>query len=145
MQPVTLKPNSDTATLRLKSNRKLTVAAVDLSIRGLAAVASEPYVRQAVAADDRMQAFLWRHLVPAQSMTAVVLSQKSANAHGRPVPRPAQSDETVGQEALPPKFGQQQIDRRLKLLRDLFNEWLLTDDFYLEKVAEWSTETLFAK
>ncbi|HRA88398.1 MAG TPA: hypothetical protein PK992_10015 [Planctomycetaceae bacterium] len=136
MVPVTLTPDHDTAKLRLNTKRKPTPAAVDLSIRGYATMASEQCVRQAVPAEDRMQAFLWRHLVPAETMTAVVLSPKYADSSRRPLPSSPMPSESAGQEAPPPKFGKQEVGRRLKQLRDLFDEWLLTDEFYNERVAE---------
>jgi hypothetical protein len=139
MTPVTLKPDDDTAKLRLRPNRKFTDQPVDLSIRGHADVASATCVRQAVPAEDRMQAFLWRHLVPAQSLTAVMLIARSADTPNRSVPPPPELSETSGKNVPPPKFSQQQVGRRLKQLRGLFDGWLLTDAFYNEKIAECAT------
>jgi len=45
---------------------------VDLSLRGLAEIDGKPVIRDAVPADDLMQAFIYRHLVPAQELKLVV-------------------------------------------------------------------------
>jgi len=51
---------------------------VRLVIEGEASVNGQAVSRQAVAAEDRMQAFLWRHLVPAQEMLAWVKGKAPA-------------------------------------------------------------------
>ena len=55
---------------------KTTLAATDkpipLVIQGVSTNAGATWVRDAVGAEDRMQAFLWRHLVPAQELMALV-------------------------------------------------------------------------
>ena len=45
---------------------------VALHLEGQAVIAGNAVVRSAVPAEDMMQAFLWRHLVPAEEMLAVV-------------------------------------------------------------------------
>lgn len=45
---------------------------VDLSIRGLAEIEGRPVIRDAVPADDLMQAFIYRHLVPAQELKLAI-------------------------------------------------------------------------
>jgi len=53
---------------------------VPLVIQGVATNAGAAIVRDVVAAEDRMQAFLWRHLVPAQELQALVYSPSAAGA-----------------------------------------------------------------
>lgn len=48
-------------------------APVSLSIEGVASNKNQKIVSAAVPAEDRMQAFLWRHLVPAQEFAALIL------------------------------------------------------------------------
>jgi hypothetical protein len=43
-----------------------------LCIEGIARIQDREVVHRAVPAEDRMQAFLWRHLVPAKDLKAVV-------------------------------------------------------------------------
>jgi hypothetical protein len=114
-----------------------------------------------------MQAFLWRHLVPAKELKALVFDPSYQLPPKRiaPVRPPSPAVTTVpvsapinaatnlvagtntiaGTNAVvaastnaaeKPKFTRQQIAGRLRQLKLLFEEGLLTDDFYCEKVAE---------
>ncbi len=93
-----------------------------------------------------MQAFLWRHLVPAAELKALVFdpnylpppkrlprARPETGPESRPVPATMS-----GTNAAPdkPKFSKQQVAGRLRQLKFLFEEGLLTDDFYDQKVAE---------
>ena len=56
---------------------------VALSLEGIATIDGQPAVRIAVPADDRMQAFIYRHLVPAGDLLVSVLgSQRRFSAGG---------------------------------------------------------------
>jgi len=50
---------------------------VNVVIQGVASNGAERVVREAVPAEDRMQAFLWRHLVPAQEFKVMVFDPKT--------------------------------------------------------------------
>jgi hypothetical protein len=96
-----------------------------------------------VPAEDRMQAFLWRHLVPASDLKALVYNPSAPPQRKRvPRARPPTTSKTNATLAASspapkkPKFTRQQIAGRLRQLKLLFEEELLTDDFYLQKVAE---------
>jgi len=54
---------------------------VDLTIRGLAEIEGKPVIHDAVPADDLMQAFIYRHLVPAQELKLAV--SRRADFKGR--------------------------------------------------------------
>ncbi|MCB9941725.1 MAG: hypothetical protein H6823_26100, partial [Planctomycetaceae bacterium] len=136
MPNVTLKPDRDMAKVSLKTSLKHLDGPVDLAIQGRATAKTVHPVRQAVPAEDRMQAFLWRHLVPAQSMAVVALRPKTADTYSRAVPPPLQPNEREVDQTSPPQFSKQQVARRLTQLRGLFDEWLLTDEFYNTLVAE---------
>jgi hypothetical protein len=45
---------------------------VDLSVRGVAEIGGKSVIRDAVPADDLMQAFIYRHLVPAQELKLAI-------------------------------------------------------------------------
>jgi cytoskeletal protein RodZ len=129
-----------------------------------------------------MQAFLWRHLVPAEELKVLVYDASYTPPPKRP-PRvpPAPAVETKATPAVGPKaapaveakaapavetkatpavgpkatpavetkappapagkltFTKQQVAGRLRQLKFLFEEGLLTDDFYDRKVAECET------
>jgi hypothetical protein len=51
---------------------------VNLVVEGRALIQGREMVHEAVPAEDRMQAFLWRHLVPAQEFEALVFNPATA-------------------------------------------------------------------
>jgi hypothetical protein len=50
---------------------------VSLIVQGCATNETRRLVHDAVPTEDRMQAFLWRHLVPAQEFQALVFDPKN--------------------------------------------------------------------
>ncbi|MDZ4198242.1 MAG: hypothetical protein U1E27_03055, partial [Kiritimatiellia bacterium] len=60
------------ARITLKSTLPPFENPISLKIIGWSTNAVEKIVRPAVPAEDRMQAFLWRHLVPAEDFQAIV-------------------------------------------------------------------------
>lgn len=60
------------ARVTLKTSLAETPDPVSLVIQGVSTNAGQALVRAAVPAEDRMQAFLWRHLVPAKEFKALV-------------------------------------------------------------------------
>jgi len=64
---------SDSLRLTLKLPEDESKALVPLAIEGRARINNEEVVRKAVPAEDRMQAFFYRHLVPAEELIACVL------------------------------------------------------------------------
>lgn len=135
--PVNLPPTTPSARLTLKTTAVDTKQPVALQIEGRAKLQNQTIVRTAVPAEDRMQAFLWRHLVPAQDLNVLVYDPAYTSPPRRtprvypPTTQPASAD-----PAAPPKFSKQQVASRLRQLNLLFEEGLLTDDFHHEKVVE---------
>jgi len=92
-----------------------------------------------VPAEDRMQAFLWRHLVPAQNLKALVFdpSYEPPAKRVRRVSSPSTPPPTTASTSAPkPKFTKQQVAFRLRQIKLLFDEGLLTDEFNHKKVME---------
>ena len=106
-----------------------------------------------------MQAFLWRHLVPARDLKAVVYdpaytpppkrvprtpatapaqtaSPASASAATKPTSASSATRPTTTSGPAKPTFTKQQVAGLLRQLKYLYGEGLLTDDFYDRKVAE---------
>jgi hypothetical protein len=143
---VTIPGNQTVARLTFRSGAAPTEGPVRLSVTGTARIEGKDLVREAVAAEDRMQAFLWRHLVPASDLQVLVYDRSSLPAARRvPPPRPAvtppppvvaESSAGAAAAANKPKFTKQQIAGRLRQLRLLYEEGLITDEFYDLKVTE---------
>lgn len=157
--PVKIPAGQNNAVLTVKGPSSPTNESVSLSVVGRAKIGEKEIVREAVPADDRMQAFLWRHLVPAADLKALTYDPAYEPPPKRAVPiRPppaaatnaavsttlasatnAPAGTNVAVAAAKPKFTKQQIARRLKELQRLYEEDLLTDAFYHERVAECET------
>lgn len=102
----------------------------------------EEIAHEAVPAEDRMQAFLWRHLVPARDFKVLVFDP-SYEPPPKRVPREISPELLVKAKAATAeavaggrKFTKGQVAGRLRQLKIIFDEGLFTDDFYSEKVAE---------
>jgi hypothetical protein len=141
--PAGMWGNQLTARFAVKTDRVDTKQPVSLVIEGRARIGGREVSRLAVPAEDRMQAFLWRHLVPAQEL-AVMVFDPSYEPPPKRVPRvypPSVSELTAATAAIKAadgkqKFTKKQVAGRLRQLKLLFEEGLLTDDFHHEKVLE---------
>ncbi|WP_414662978.1 hypothetical protein [Horticoccus sp. 23ND18S-11] len=136
--PVTLSAGQTTTRLTLKGPSAATAQPVPVVIVGRAKIGERDVEHEAVPAEDRMQAFLWRHLVPALDLAVLVFDPKIQPAPkrvARPLPAPAAA-KVNPPPVNRPKFTPQQITGRLRQLKLLYEEGLLTDAFYAEKVAE---------
>lgn len=169
--PVTLSATQTMVRLTIKTDLPMTPEPVGLSIVGRARTGDREITRSAVPAEDRMQAFLWRHLVPASDLKVLVFDpavepSPKRVARLRPPPPAATpaaertkvaaiTNATVTTNATAatnaagvtnapgpspspgkPTFTKQQIAGRLRQLKLLFEEGLLTEEFYGSKVAE---------
>jgi hypothetical protein len=137
---VFLSGTQTVARLTVKSSLVSTGEPVSLTVVGSAKMGQREIVREAMPAEDRMQAFLWRHLVPASDLKVLAYDPSYQPPPKRIAPaRPPSilaTNATVAATAARPKFTKQQIAGRLRQLKLLFEEGVLTDDFYNEKVAE---------
>jgi hypothetical protein len=133
---VTLPANSDTVRFAARTQLTDTPQPVNLTIEGRAQAEDQEIVNEAVPAEDWMQAFLWRHLVPAEDLKAFVYDPSYQPPATRVPPELKPEDKVAEPAAGPPKFSKRQVQGRLRQLKMLYEEWLLTDDFYLQKVAE---------
>jgi hypothetical protein len=174
--PVTLSGTQVVARITVKTDLAATKEPLNLFIVGSAKIGEKEIAHEAAPAEDRMQAFLWRHLVPAIDLKVLVFDPNNQPSPKRVAPvRPPSAvatnltvatnaavatntanaiDTTVGTNATVatktnavtnaglaaaaanPKFTKQRVVGRLRQLKRLYEEGLLTDDFYNEKVAE---------
>jgi len=84
-----------------------------------------------------MQAFLWRHLVPAEDLKGLVFDPKADDSRPRrkrdlTAVANATADSATGKA----KFTKAQVAGRLRQLDSLFDEGLLSQEFYHKKVVE---------
>ncbi|QEH32364.1 putative subtilase-type serine protease precursor [Aquisphaera giovannonii] len=149
-EPATLAAGQARGRLGVRTTLEATPGPVPLAVEGVARIDGREVIRRAVPAEDRMQAFLWRHLVPASDLPALVFDPEAAPKPRRPAPAialtfapeaepsPAAATTAAGtrKAKAAPKFTERQIAGRLRQLKILYEEDLLTDDFYRKQVAE---------
>jgi hypothetical protein len=149
--PVTLSETQVVGRITIKTDLAATDQPLTLSIVGRARIDGKQIMHQAVPAEDRMQAFLWRHLVPTSDLKVLVFDPNHQPRPKRVPPTRLAAADTPHRNngnsatgtnaviiaaAVKPKFTKQQIAGRLRELKRLYEEGFLTDDFYNEKLAE---------
>jgi hypothetical protein len=150
--PVKIPRGENSARLTIAGPRRPTERPVALTLVGRATVGTKEIIHEAVPAEDRMQAFLWRQLAPAAEFQALVFDPNHEPPR-RPLPKRAppappsviavtatNAPGGTNTVATPkPKFTKGQIERRVRELARLYYEGLLTDPFYHEKMDELET------
>jgi len=137
--PLSLSGTQTVARVSIKTTLAATKQPVDLVIAGTAKIKGEEVTHDAVPAEDRTQAFYWHHLVPASDLKVTVFDPSYEPPLARPLPEIPTNTVAVasaGQEPKKQTFSKQQIAGRLRQLKALFEEGLLTDEFYATRVAE---------
>ncbi len=144
--PVVLVGTQQVAQLTLKANWKTINApfSVAPTVMGSAFVKGRtPTHERAKPAEDRMQAFLWRHLVPAAELKVHVYNP----SYKQPTTRfPRVSALEISKMRADHKrkvranngqnFSKNQARSRLRDLKNLYDEGLLTDHFYVRNAVE---------
>jgi hypothetical protein len=141
--PVTASAGQTTAKLVVKTKLLETKRPVRLVVEGRAKIGGREVVHEAVPAEDRMQAFLWRHLVPAKEMECMVFSPSylpppkrvlhtSVSLPVEPKPQAVSASPATPKA----KFTKQQAANHLRQIKQLFEEGLLTEEFTARKAAE---------
>ena len=145
--PVTLSAGQSTARLTVKAKLVETKRPVKLVIEGRAKIGGREVVHEAVPAEDRMQAFLWRHLVPAAEMQCLVYSpsfqppprhvlRNLVLPPPEPKPLTGSANSTTGKF----KFTKKQVAGHVRQIKQLFEEGLLTEQFTSRKIVEAERE-----
>lgn len=162
----TLAPTQNVGQVTIRSELISTPEPVSLRIIGTTRLGDQTIESEAIASEDQMQAFLWRHLVPASDLKVFVFDPSlqprprrmarmlaaaktaqpstpasvttSTNASGGTNLLSGTNTASLSTNAAPnrPRFTQQQVAGRLRQLKLLFEEGMLTDNFYADKVAE---------
>jgi hypothetical protein len=140
---ISLPETQQVARLPVKADLVDAKQPVNLTVVGRAKIQEQEVAHDAVPAEDRMQAFLWRHLVPAEELKCLVSNPSYEPPPKRvrrvPAPPPVEAKAPVVPADPAPeksKFSKQQVAGRLRQIKVLYEEGLLTDDFNDQKIAE---------
>ncbi len=128
----TLNPNQVSVGLAVRTSLAETKSPVNIRVIGVAKVGEEEIVREAVPAEDRMQAFLWRHLLPAESLPLLVFNPSYRPPATRV--RPPIRDEDRPKD-VPRTTTRASVDWYVRQIEALYQEYLLTDDFTNRQIA----------
>ncbi len=128
----TMPADKEVATLAVKTSLAEMKEPVNLTVVGSAKVGDREIVHEAVPAEDRMQAFLWRHLLPAEDLPALVYDpsyQPPADRVRPPIrdeDRPKDAERTLRRSS---------VDYYLRQIERLYQEWFFTDEFANREIA----------
>ncbi|MFC1764792.1 hypothetical protein ACFL6U_22320 [Planctomycetota bacterium] len=145
---VTMKPEQENVKFLVQASNKQIKQPVALTIEGYAKIQDRQVTRVAVPTEDWMQAFLWRHLVPAQELLAHAYNpvRNPAQKPKREIPKLPATDEVTradaeeeGSTQKTPEVvkKQNQTAAYIRQLDQLYLDWLLTEEFYLKKLAAY--------
>ena len=138
-KPVTLPAGVEKIKFNIRYTGKDLKGSIPAVITGTAGIGGQQKVRQAVPAEDWMQAFLWRHLVPAQELV-IYRYDPSMSLPVRPLPPEPDISLYQGTSTnLAPE--QKQIANDIKRAARLYEEWLLTDNLYQENIKSFLNYT----
>ncbi|MFA7369856.1 MAG: PPC domain-containing protein, partial [Kiritimatiellales bacterium] len=127
-KPVTLPAKAEKIQFNIRYTGKDLKGSIPAVITGTAQIGNKQKIHEAVPAEDWMQAFLWRHLVPAQELV-IYRYDRSMSPPTRPLPPEPDISLYMGNlNDLTPQ--QKQVATQIKQTVRLYEEWLLTDDLY---------------
>jgi hypothetical protein len=129
---VTLAAGKETARLTVKTTLEEMEEPVNLTVIGSATAADTEIVHEAVPAEDRMQAFLWRHLLPAEELPVLVYNPSYQPPTDRM--RPPIRDEDRPKDATR-NLTKNSVDGYMRQIERLYQEWLFTDEFANRQIA----------
>jgi hypothetical protein len=122
----TLPADKEVVGLAVKTSLAEMEKPVHLTVVGSAQIGDQEVVHEAVPAEDRMQAFLWRHLLPAENLPALVFNpsyQPPADRVRPPIrdeDRPKDAQRTLQKSS---------VDYYMRQIERLYQEWFFTDAF----------------
>jgi len=128
----TLAAKQEVVGLTLKTSLTSMENPVNVTVLGTAKIGDREVVHEVVPAEDKMQAFLWRHLLTADTLPVLVFDpsyQPPADRIRPPIrdeDRPKGVDRTLTRAS---------VDLYLRQVDRLYQEWFLTDEFANREIA----------
>ncbi len=129
----TLAANQEVVQLAVKTSLTAMEQPVNLTVLGAAKVGDREVSHAAVPAEDKMQAFLWRQLLPADTLPALVFDSSYQPPADRMRPPIRDEDRPKG---VKPELTRSSVDWYLRQLEGLYQDWFLTDEFVNREIAK---------
>jgi ribosomal protein L40E len=128
----TLAAGKEVVRLTVKTNLTEMEKPVYLTVVGSAKIGDREIVHEALPAEDRMQAFLWRHLLPAEDLPALVYNPSFQPPADRLRPSIRDEDRPKGVKRALKKSS---ADWYLIQIEGLYQQWFFTDEFANRQIA----------
>ena len=128
----TLPAKQEVVGLEVKTSLTEMEKPVNLTVVGSTKIGDREVVHEAVPAEDRMQAFLWRHLLPAETLPALVYDPSYQPPADRI--RPPIRDEDRPKD-VKPTLTRSSVDGYLRQIEGIYQEWFFTDEFANRQIA----------
>lgn len=128
----TLAADTEVVSLALKTSLTETEQPVNLTVAGRATVGDQEIRHQAVPTEDKMQAFLWRHLLAAEDLPVVVYDPawQPLAERIRPLIRDEDRPKDVTRN-----LQKSSVDWYLRQIEGVYQEWFFTDEFANREIA----------
>ncbi len=128
----TVPAGKEVARLALRTSLAETEESVHLTVNGTATVGKRKIAHDAIPAEDRMQAFLWRHLLPAEDLPVLVFNPAYQPPTDRVRPPIRDADRPKGVKRTLTKAS---VTGRLRQIEGLYQQWFFTDAFANRQIA----------
>lgn len=128
----TLAAKQEAVGLTLRTSLTEMERPVNVTISGTAKIGDREIVHEAVPAEDRMQAFLWRHLLPAEDLPVLVYNSSYQPPEDRIRPPIRDQDRPTGMKRTLRKSS---VQGYLRQIERLYQEWLFTEEFANREIA----------
>ncbi len=128
----TLPENQEVVQLGVSTSLAALEKPVNVAILGTASIDGQEIVHEAVPAEDKMQAFLWRHLLTAETLPLLVYDPSYQPPADRI--RPPIRDEDRPKD-VQPTLQKSSVDWYMRQIEGLYQDWFLTDDFANREIA----------
>ncbi|MDP6636117.1 MAG: hypothetical protein QGG42_14550 [Phycisphaerae bacterium] len=128
----TLAAKKEVVRLGVKTSLTEMEKPVSLTVVGRATIGGREVTHDAVPSEDRMQAFLWRHLLPAEDLPALVWNPSYRPPVERVRPPIVDKNRPKGMKRT---LRKSQVDWYLRQIENLYQQWFLTDAFANRQIA----------
>ncbi len=128
----TLAAKQESVGLAIKTTLTEMEKPVNLTVVGATKVGDKEVVREAVPAEDKMQAFLWRQLLPADTLPLLVFDPAYQPPADRIRP-PIRDDQRP--KDVKPTLTRSSVEWWFRQIERLYQEWYLTDEFANREIA----------
>jgi len=129
----TIPPGQHSVALAFRNTRPTGETPVPIRILGKAPGEGGEILREAIPAEDRMQAFLWRHLLPADTLPLMVFDPNYRPPVNRV--RPPVRDDQRPKEDVSRNTTRASVEWYIRQIEALYQEFLLTDEFTNRQIA----------